>query len=193
MCSSELGSFFLDPRDIQEDAAVRAAAPLADFLDDLARDVIAGEQLGRAARVAIAGNVAPALFLAVGGLGLVELRDVVEHEAAALAVEQNSALAAHAFGHQDSGDAGRPHHPGRMKLHEFHVHQLRSGAIGERLPVAGVLPAVGGDLVGTADSAGGYHHRLGLPAMKDAALAIVAERADDAAAVGRAARPPPSP
>ena len=75
----------LDPGDVEEDAAVRAAAALLDLADDAARDVVAGEQLGRPARVLVALRVAPAFFLVVRGLAAVVLGDVVEHEAAAFA------------------------------------------------------------------------------------------------------------
>ena len=75
----------LDPRDVEEHAAVRAAAALLDLAVDAARDVVARQQLGRPARRLVALGVAPALFLVVGRLVAVRLGDVVEHEAAALA------------------------------------------------------------------------------------------------------------
>ena len=70
-----------------------------------------------------------------------------------------------------------------MELHELHVDQLGAGVVGERVAVAGVLPAVARDLVGAADAAGGQHDRLGAKQLEAAALALVAERADDAVAV----------
>ena len=65
-----VGQLLLDPRDVEEDAAVRAAAAGLDLAHDAARDVVARQQLGRAARVLVALRVAPALLLVVGGLRL---------------------------------------------------------------------------------------------------------------------------
>ena len=75
-----------------------------------------------------------------------------------------------------------------MELHELHVDQLGAGVIGERVPVAGALPAVAGDAVGAADAAGREHDRPGAKELEAAALALVAEGAGDAAAVDAAAR-----
>ena len=61
--------------------------------------------------------------------------------------------------------------------------QLGAGVVGERVAVAGVLPAVAGDLVRLADAAGRQHDRLGLEDDEAAALAVVGERAGDAVAV----------
>src|SRR5215472_14708107 len=70
-----------------------------------------------------------------------------------------------------------------MKLHELHVHQRGSGVVGERMTVAGVLPAVAGNFVSSADSTGGKHHCFRAEYVKPPALAIVAKRACDAIAV----------
>ena len=161
---------------------MRTAAARLDFAIDAARDVIAREQFGRTARVLVALRVAPAFFFGVGGLRFVEVGNVVEHEAAAFAVAQNAAFAAHAFGDQDAAHADRPHHAGRMELHELHVHQFGAGAIRERVAVARVFPTVAGDLEGAADAAGGQHHGLRRPQDEVALLAVVAESAGDAAA-----------
>ena len=158
---------------------MRAAAPLAHLFHDLARHVVAGEQLGRAARVLVPLGVLPPLFLAVGGLRFVVLGDVVEHEALAVLVAQHAPLAADPFGHQDPLHRRRPDHPGRVELDELHVHQIGARVVGQRVAVAGVLPAVAGDLEGAADAAGGQHDRLGLEDAQVAALAVVAERAGD--------------
>ena len=61
--------------------------------------------------------------------------------------------------------------------------QFRAGVVGERVAVAGVFPAVAGDLVGAADAAGGEHDGLGAKQLERPALALVAERAGDAVAV----------
>ena len=55
-------NFFLDPRDVEEHAAVRAAAARLDFAIDAAGHVVAREQLGRPARVLVALRVAPAFL-----------------------------------------------------------------------------------------------------------------------------------
>src|SRR5207302_5369321 len=99
-----------DPRDVEEDPAVRAPAPLADLAHDAARDVIAGEQLGRAPRALVALGIAPALLLVGSGLGFVVVGDVVEEEAPALGIEQHPAFPADALGDEDALHAGRPDH-----------------------------------------------------------------------------------
>ena len=81
---------------------MRTAPPFLHLAHDAAGDVVAGEQLRRAPGVAVALGIAPALFFVVGRLAAVVLRDVVEHEAAAILVAEHAALAAHAFGDQDA-------------------------------------------------------------------------------------------
>ena len=162
---------------------MRRAAPGLDFAVDAARDVIARQQLGRTPGGLVALRVAPALFRIRRGLRLVVVGDVVEHEAAAFAVLQHAAFAAHAFGDEDALHARRPDHPGRMELDELHVDQLGAGAIRQRVAVAGAFPAVAGDLVGAADAAGGEHDRLGGEHVEAAALAVVGQHAGGAAAV----------
>ena len=66
-----------------------------------------------------------------------------------------------------------------MELDELHVHQVGAGLVGERVTVAGVLPGVGGDLVGAPDAAGADDHRLGREQPEVAPLAVVAESAGD--------------
>ena len=122
------------------------APPCLHFAIDAARHVIAGEQFGRTARVLIALRVAPAFLFVVGGLGFVEIRNIVEHEALAFAVAQHAAFAAHAFGDQNAAHADGPDHAGGMELDELHVHQFGAGAIGQGVAVAGVFPTVAGDL-----------------------------------------------
>src|SRR6185503_14212116 len=100
-----VGELLFDPRDVQEDAAVRTAAALFYLADDAPGDVIASEQFRRAAGVLVALGVAPALFGTVRGLILIVLRDVIEHEPFAVPVPQHAALTADAFGDQDASDA----------------------------------------------------------------------------------------
>ena len=156
---------------------MRAAAAGLDLAHDAAAHVVARQQLRRPARRLVALRVAPALFFVVRGLRAIVLRDVVEHEPAALAVLEHAAFAAHGFGDEDAANARRPDHAGRMELDELHVHQLGAGVVGERVAVAGVFPAVARDLVGAADAAGREDDRLGLEQLEAPALALVAERA----------------
>ena len=68
-------NLFLDPRDVEEHAAVRAAATGLHLAVDAARDVIAREQFRRTARVLVVLRVAPA-FLGIGrGLVFVIVRE----------------------------------------------------------------------------------------------------------------------
>src|SRR5689334_15360154 len=67
----------LDPGDVQKNASVRATAIFTYFLHDAARDVIAGEQLRGASRVAVTLCISPALFFVIGSLGTIVLRDIV--------------------------------------------------------------------------------------------------------------------
>ena len=157
MCSAAFGSFSLIQEMSRKTPPCGLPRPLLDLADDAARDVVAGEQLGRPARVLVALGVAPAFLVVVGRLRSVVLRNVVEHEAAALLVLEDAAFAAHAFGHQDAPHAGRPDHAGRMELDELHVHQLGAGVVGQRVPVAGVFPAVARDAVRAPDAARRQH------------------------------------
>jgi hypothetical protein len=119
----------------------------------------------------------PAVGLLLGGRRLlrVELVDVREHEALAVLVAQRSPLAAHALRDQRAAHRRRPHHPGGVKLHELHVHELGAGEVRERLPVPRALPRVRVDLEGAADPAGGDDHRLALEDDELPRLAPVAE------------------
>ena len=162
---------------------MRAATAFVDLPDDAACHVVARQQFGRPPCLLVPLRVAPPLFLVVGGLVLVEVGDVVEHEAAALAVAQRAPLAPHCFRHQDAPDRRRPDHPGRMELHELHVQQLGAGTVGERLSVAGVLPTVRCHLEGAADATRGQDDRPGPEDAEPSPLAVVAERADNPVAV----------
>ena len=69
---------FLDPRDVEEHAAVRAAAALLDLAHDAAGHVIPRQQLRRAPGLLVALCVTPAFFFVIGRLRLVVLRNVPE-------------------------------------------------------------------------------------------------------------------
>jgi hypothetical protein len=179
--------------EVEEGAAVRAPASLAHLLRDRARDHVARQQLRRAARLGLAagddvGHPALRLGLAVRDVLFERLRDVAEHEALAGGVLEHPALAAHALGHQDAAHAERPDHPRRMELHELHVDEVGTRVVGERMPVAGVLPRVAVDLVGAADPARRQHHGLGAEHDEAARLAPVRERAAHPLAVLQQAR-----
>ncbi len=183
MCASAPGELFLDPRDVEEHAAVRRAAARLHFAIDAPRHVVAGEELRRTPRGLVALRVAPAFLRIRRRLRLVVVGDVVEHEAAALAVAQDAAFAADAFGDEDAAHARRPDHARGMELHELHVDQLGARAIREGVAVAGAFPAVAGDLVGAAHAAGGQHDGLRAEHVEASALAVVGEHAGGAAAV----------
>ncbi len=86
------------------------------------------------------------------------VRRVALHEALAVAVEQDAALAAHALGdqHAGAGDAGR------VELPELHVLQRDPGARGHAEPVAGVDEGVGRGREDASGAAGGEQRRLRL-------------------------------
>ena len=138
---------------------------------------------GGRAGIFVTLRVTPPFFRVVGGLRFIVLGNIGEHEPLAVLVAQDAAFAAHAFGDEDAHDAGRPDHAGRMKLHELHVNQFRAGMIGQRLAVAGVFPGVAGDFIGATNAAGGQHDGFRLENLESSALAVVAERADNAVAV----------
>src|SRR5262249_38591400 len=134
----------LNPGDVEKDTTVRAAASLLDFPHDAASHVIAGEQLRRPSRVLVPLGIPPALLRVVRRLSAIVLRDIVEHETAALAVPKHAPFAAYPFGDEDPLHARRPDHSGRVELHELHVDELGARPICQRVTVAGPFPAVAG-------------------------------------------------
>ena len=70
-----------------------------------------------------------------------------------------------------------------MKLQELHVDQVRARRVGERVPVAGVLPAVAGDAVRPADAPRGEDHGARPEQPEPPPLPLVRQRAGDALAV----------
>src|SRR6266851_2711764 len=156
-----------------------AAAALPDFADNAAGDVIAREQLWRSAGILVALGIPPTFLLVVCGLGSVHLGNVIEHEPTAFLVEEDSSLAPHALGDKDALHTGRPDHSSGMELNELHVHQLGPGLVRKRVAISGVLPAIAGDFVRSADAAGGQHHRSRLENVQQAPLAVVSQSSDD--------------
>src|SRR5437870_2020579 len=98
--------------------------------------MVAGQQLWRPIGVSVSLAIAPALFGVLGGLIAIRFGNVVEHEALALVVDKDPSLAANAFCYQDTPDAGRPNHAGRVELDELHVLQLGAGVVSEGMAVA---------------------------------------------------------
>src|SRR5207244_5492050 len=76
---------------------------------------------------------------------------------ATLLVCQDSALAAHAFGAQDSHHARRPDHSGGMKLNELHIDEFRTGLVRQRVSITCIFPTVAGDFVRATDSDRGHY------------------------------------
>src|SRR5713226_6157813 len=131
---------------------MRTPPALAHFAHYAAGDMVAGQELGHPAGALVALGVAPPFLFVVSGLAPVVLRDVVEHEAAPVLVEEDPAFTSHSLGHQDAAHTGGPDHPGRVELDELHVLQRGTCVVRDRVPVARVLPAVTGDRVGSADA-----------------------------------------
>ena len=70
-----------------------------------------------------------------------------------------------------------------MKLDKLHIDQIRTRLVGQGMTIAGVLPAITGNLVGAPDAAGGQHESFGLEQTEPPALTIVTERAHHAVAI----------
>jgi hypothetical protein len=143
-------------RHVEDDVVLvrAAAAPFLDLLIHAAADEVARRQVLQRRRVAL-------------------------HEALAVAVAQDRALAAAAFGqqHAGAGDAGR------MELPELHVLQRDAGARRYAQAVARVDEGVGARREDAPRSAGRQQHDLGLEDVDVARLHL--ERRDaDAVAVG---------
>ena len=161
------------------------AAAFLDLGVDGARDVVARRQLRRPAMVGLAAlrqgvHPGPRLLVRGGVLVAAVLRQVAPHEALAVGVAQDAALAAHGLGDEQAAHAGRMDHAGRVELHELHVDELGAGPPGQRVAVAGGLPGVGGDGEGAARAAGGEDDGPGREGHRDAVRAPVADGADDA-------------
>ena len=169
--------------DVQVHAAVLGAAAGLDLGVDGPGHLVPGQQVGGAAVVLLVLVPGVGFGLVVRGFRLEELRDVVEHEAFALGVQQGAAIASHALGHQDAAHAGRPHHAGGVELDLLHVDEIGSHVHGHAHAVAAVLPRVGGHLPALARTAGGQHHGLAVEHDQLAAFAPVAYRAAHPAVV----------
>ena len=78
---------------------MRASPARLHLRVDRPGDLVTGKQLRRAAEVLLVRVPLVPLFDRLGGLGCEERRDVVEHEALAVPVLQDTAVASHALGH----------------------------------------------------------------------------------------------
>src|SRR5882757_10266992 len=173
----------LDPGYVEKHATVGSAPPCFHFAIDAAGDVVSGKQFGWAASISVTLRVPPPFVFVVCCLVFVEIGNFIEHEATAFAVAKNSAFAAHALRYQDAAHSDRPDHARGMELNEFHLLQFGAHTIGERQAIAGVLPAIAGDLEGAPDAASGHHHGVCLPHTEVALFAIISAGSYNAARV----------
>ncbi|MNV01825.1 hypothetical protein D3C71_920430 [compost metagenome] len=101
------------------------------------------------------------------------------HEAFAVAVQQDGAFAAAAFGQQHA----RAGHAGGVELPELHVLQRDARTCGHAQAVAGVDERVGGRTEDAACAAGGQQHGLGLQDVQVAGFHFEGRDADHVAFV----------
>src|ERR1044072_6092911 len=158
---------------------MRTAFPLLALPHDAAGYMVAGKQFRRPPGLAITLCISPSFFFIVCRLIAVQLRDVLEHEALLFLIQQDTAFAAHAFGNKDTLYAGRPYHPRRMELYKFHVHELCTCVVAQRLPVSCIFPAVAGDLVCASDAAGSQYDGFGAEDNEAAFFTFVAKGPGD--------------
>src|SRR5262245_30803166 len=123
--------------DIQKHAAVRTAPTGEHLSPDSARHDVTRQQVWRPSRIPVALQPAFGFLWGISRLGGEHLRDIAEHEALALVVQQHPTVTPHAFGDQDTADAEGPDHAGRVELHKLHIHQFCPSHIGHGLPVTG--------------------------------------------------------
>lgn len=90
------------------------------------------------------------------------MRCVALHEALAIAVTQDAAFAAHAFGDQ----AARTVDASGMELHEFHVLHRQARTHHQAAAITGTGVCGGGAEVGTSVTAGRQHHAVGAEQMQ---------------------------
>ena len=89
------------------------------------------------------------------GLGFTQI--VILQVAVPILVEQPTAFRARSFGDQDAGQGK----PGGMVLDKFHVLERRTGAVGQRHPIAGLDGAIGGERKNFPAAAGGENDSFG--------------------------------
>ena len=144
---------------------------------DVQPQVLAGGRLDALAAAHVLGHAARD-HVARGELGL--LRLVVGHEAVAVDVAQQAAVAAAALGDEDAGG----HDRGGVELHRLHVAQARHpGLERDRRAHALVDQRVGRDTPDAAEAAGGDHRGRGQDGVQLARLQVAHHRALAASAV----------
>ena len=166
MCSASVGNLLFNPGDVEEYAAVRASPSFPHLTPNAAGHVVARQQFRRAPGVLVTLGITPAFFLGIGGLVYIKRRNVLEHEALAVSVPKYSSFATHSFRNQNAAHAGRPDHSRRMELHKFHVHQRRARIVGESVAIAGIFPAVAGDLESSSNPSRRQHDGFGAKQVK---------------------------
>ena len=169
--------------DIQVCTAMLGATAALDLTHDGAGDDVAGQQLGWSACLAITVEPALGFLFRVGGFGCEAIGNVVEHEADAIRVGEDTAFTTDALGDEDAADGRGPNHSGGVELGELHVHQLGTRPGGHAVTVAGVLPRVGSHAPCLAGTTGGKDHRRRLEDDEAARLTPVGEHATDLAAI----------
>ena len=96
---------FLDPRDVEENAARGLPRPaFTSRMMQRATCRASGARVGGARSCRL--HITPALFLVVGRLAPVVVRDRIEHEAASFAVEKNAPFTTYAFRDEDAWTLG---------------------------------------------------------------------------------------
>src|SRR5262245_28703177 len=70
-----------------------------------------------------------------------------------------------------------------MKLHELHIHQIRTRVVGECVAVAGVFPTVTRDLIGPACTAGRKHDSFCFEQYESSTFPFVTECAHNAVSI----------
>src|SRR5262249_16528451 len=70
-----------------------------------------------------------------------------------------------------------------MKLHELHVHQIRTGVVGERVAIARVFRSIARDLIGPASTPGREHDGFCFKQYESSTFPLVTECAHNAVSI----------
>ena len=174
---------FLDPCDVQINAAVRRSAARLDLAIDASCNVIAGQQFRRTTGILITCHISPAFFFVVGRLILVVRRNVVEHEPFAFAIAEDPAFAANSLGHQDAPHARRPDHSGRVELNKFHIDQLGPRVICKGVAIAGSFPRIARNFERPSHAARSKHQCFAFENAKAPMFPLISQTTNNAVAV----------
>src|SRR5690606_37788918 len=170
-------NFLFNPGDVEINTSVRTAAAFLDLSPDAPGNVIARQQFRWTPGVLITLCVAPSFLFVQRRLTFVEVVNIVKHVAPPLVVAQHATFSAHAFGDQQSANAGRPYHARGMKLHKLHVDQFSAGVIRHRDTAACTIPAVARNLVDTPHPARGEDDGTRVKDLEAPPFTVVAEGA----------------